>query len=196
MIVQPFGIAIRLPQGQRSFAGEGDGYQSFGRVFAKRPRVAQCGEYQAHGHTGFAWAARRELFEQCGLYDACLTGTGDHLMSHAFAGGMRLSPCIQRVFGPQQAFAQHFLSWGIKARDLVGGKLGFVPGRIMHLWHGDIVNRRYSELNQEFQQFQFAPERDLRIAENGLWEWNHAPPAMRESSGPRTVLASRVPPVG
>ena len=88
MVVQPFETVARLPPGHRLYAGQGEKYRSFAHMFETKPRIAQTTMSKDHGHTGFAWAARRELFEQCGLYDACLTGSGDHLMAHAFAGGI------------------------------------------------------------------------------------------------------------
>jgi hypothetical protein len=181
MVVQPFDVAVRLPRGVQYDDGDGEFYTSYGRIFHQRPALARTGEFVHHGHTGFAWAARRELFDECGLYDACLTGSGDHLMSHAFAAGMRHSPCMPRIIGRQQEhYIRHFLAWGTKARDLVAGKLGAVPGKLLHLWHGDLVNRRYGEMNQQFKTFDFNPDRDMRYDENGLWEWNEAPEHLRQ----------------
>jgi hypothetical protein len=84
------------------------------------------------------------------------------------------------MLGAQRAYRAHFFTWAMKARDLVGGKLGAVPGNLLHLWHGDLVNRRYSELNDEFKTFDFDPDQHLRYAENGLWEWADAPAEMRK----------------
>ena len=53
--------------------------QSFAKVFSTAPSVARGSNASIHGHTGFAWAARREFFDECGLYEASLTGSGDHL---------------------------------------------------------------------------------------------------------------------
>ncbi|MCL6728717.1 hypothetical protein [Sphingomonas hankyongi] len=179
MVVQPFDWCVRLPRGTTTFDGRGETYESFAQVYSQKPGVARGGEFYQHGHTGFAWAARRELFEEIGLYDACLTCSGDHLMSHAFVGGMRHSPCIGRMIGPQQKYLKHFFTWAVKARDLVHGKVGVVPGDLLHLWHGDLVNRRYTELNNEFKTFDFDPDRDLRFDESGLWEWKDASEELR-----------------
>ena len=180
VVIQPFDWCVRLPRGATKFDGRGDTYESYASLFMTDPRTAQAGEFHEHGHTGFAWAARRELFEHCGLYDACLTGSGDHLMAHGFAGGMKLSPCLSRVIGRQPKYAQHFVNWGVKARDLVKGRIGAVPGNLLHLWHGDLVDRRYSDMNQQFKEFDFDPDKHLKLDENGLWEWGDAPEAMKE----------------
>ena len=180
MVVQPFSTAVRLPRGVRKADGRGEYYDSYAQIFSENPRLARTADFVYHGHTGFAWAARRELFEKVGLYDACLTGSGDHLMAHGFAGGLKLSPCLRRVIHGQRHYGQHFIEWAIKARDLVDGKLGVVPGNLLHLWHGDLVDRRYAEMNQQFATFDFNPNRDLRHDENGLWEWNEASPELQK----------------
>jgi 8-oxo-dGTP pyrophosphatase MutT (NUDIX family) len=180
MVVQPFDRVVRLPQGHMKFQGVGERYESYASVFARAPKIARSGEFAVHGHCGFAWAARRELFEEVGLYDVCLTCSGDHLMSHAFAGGLKVTPCTGHMLGAQRAYRSHYFTWAIKTRDLVAGRLGVVPGPLLHLWHGDLVNRRYGELNDEFKTFDFDPDKHLRYDENGLWEWADAPPEMRE----------------
>ncbi len=180
VVVQPFDRVVRLPRGHKQYLGVGECYESYASVFARAPALARGAEFHRHGHTGFAWAARRELFSEIGLYDACLTCSGDHLMSHGFAGGLIHTPCIGRMIGPQRTYLKHFLEWAVKARDLVGGKLGVVPGHLLHLWHGDLANRRYAELNHVFKAFDFDPNKHLRYDENGLWEWADAPAGMRE----------------
>src|SRR6478672_11722272 len=79
VVVQPFSHAVRL---HRDNQDDGTGVldESFASVFVRSPRPARTMGYHHHGHTGYAWAARRELFDSCGLYDACLTGSADHMM--------------------------------------------------------------------------------------------------------------------
>ena len=42
--------------------------------------------YRDHGHTGFAWAARRDLLSRHGLYDTNVLGNGDTDIAHAMFG--------------------------------------------------------------------------------------------------------------
>lgn len=174
-VVQPFSHAVRLHRDNRD-DGTGILDRSFASMFVEDSRPARMGRYQTHGHTGYAWAARRELFEQCGLYDACLTGSGDHVMAHAFAAGMRKSPCMVHTFHGSPAYADHFFRWAIGARDLVAGKLGVVPGRILHLWHGDLEDRRYRDREIQFRSMDFDPDAYLKLDDNGLWEWSDEAP--------------------
>jgi hypothetical protein len=180
VVVQPFSHAVRL---HRDNQDDGSGVldESFASVFVRNPRPARVGKYAMHGHPGYAWAARRELFEACGLYDACLTGSADHLMAHSFAAAMVKSPCMRHTFAGSQAYAEHFFRWGIAARDAVGARLGVVPGRILHLWHGDLADRRYGDREREFRQLGFDPDRDLRLDANELWEWSDEAPDLIRS---------------
>lgn len=181
MVVQPYNSCTWLAPGEREFAAGGGTYESFAHCFARAPYFAQSNIYVRHGHTGFAWAARRELFESYGLYDTCLSGGSDHLMAHAFAGGMIHSPCVRAMIGEQTPYAKHFWNWAARARDLVGGRIGFVPGTVLHLWHGDLANRSYSKLDGQLQAFGFDPDRHLRTGEGGLLEWSaDAPQPLRD----------------
>ncbi len=179
MVVQPFSHAVRLDRGN---ADDGSGllYESFASCFVRDPSLARTKLFNLHGHTGFAWAARREFVAECGLYDACLTGSGDHLMAHAFAAAVAKSPCLPHMIGPSAAYAQHFVRWAVKARDFVGGKLGVVPGRILHLWHGDLGDRQYALHNRKFMTFGFDPDLHIKVGSDGLWHWSGAPTEMRE----------------
>jgi hypothetical protein len=182
IVVQPFSSCIRLPRGQREWPRDGaetaSVAESFAAVFARDPSLATHGRYSLHGHTGFAWAARRELFERCGLYDACLTGSGDHLMAHVFAGALG-SICIPAMIGAGHAYAAHFARWTAEADRIVGGSLGHIDGRVLHLWHGEVADRRYYWRNQEFKAFDFDPDRHLQQAASGAWDWADAPAEIR-----------------
>lgn len=178
VVVQPFDTIVRLPRGHTSYQGSGETYEAFASAYARAPLAAHGCDFQAHGHTGFAWAARRSLLDAWGLYDACLTGSGDHLMAHAFAGAAR-SPCVTSMIGMSNRYCEHFLAWADGVANAIGGRLGAVPGRLLHLWHGELEDRRYHLRNQQFKTFDFDPTSDLRIDEAGLWAWANAPVSMR-----------------
>lgn len=128
MVVQPFSSCNWLKRGETSFPASGVTYESFAHCFSRAPSQARSLGFHRHGHTGFAWAARRELFETCGLYEVCLSGNGDHLMAHAFAGGMVHSPCLMPLVGDKTPYARHFWRWAVRARDLVDDASAMSPG--------------------------------------------------------------------
>lgn len=180
-VVQPFDRVIRLPRGHLTYRGEGDLWPGFVAVAQKHPDLMLAGDFARHGHTGFAWAARRELLAKHGLYDACISGSGDHMMAHAFCGDWS-SACIDRILGApaSSAHRQHFTQWCKSVYQDVRARVGMTGGALLHLWHGDTEKRRYVLRNRELAEFAFDPAADLRIGPQGAWEWNSDKPAMHE----------------
>jgi hypothetical protein len=123
----------------------------------------------SRSHPGFAWAARTSLLRRHGLYDCMVTGSGDALMLAGFAGkhpsmALRLNPSWQA----------HLRRWAEGVARDSRGVVGYVPGSILHHWHGSRANRRYNERLTPLTRFNFDPESDLRLDENGLWAWSAA----------------------
>ena len=174
-VVQLFERVIRLPRGHTAYQGEGDAWDSFAAVAARAPQLLLHGDFAAHGHTGFAWAARREVLAEVGLYDACIAGSGDHMMAHAFCGDWT-SRCVGRIIGENNAHREWFAAWSQRLYRQVRARVGFVPGTVLHLWHGDIDHRRYVRRNQELAGFAFDPGTDLRLGASSCWEWNSDKP--------------------
>lgn len=177
-VVQPFSEALRLPRGARRATGNAERFASFGAVYAQEPQLLLRGDFAAHGHTGFAWAARREVLAGKGLYDAMIAGSGDHVMAHAFAGDFS-SRCIRRIMADNEPHIAHFARWANQVYPQVRGRLGFLPGRLLHLWHGETEHRRYVERNRELAAFGFNPERHLERDARGLWTWRRSNPGLR-----------------
>lgn len=177
-VVQPFASVVRLPRGQDVFTGEGQHWEGFAAVHARDPKVLRRGHFDRHGHSGFAWAARREWVEEHGLYDACVAGSGDHMMAHAFAGDAD-SACLDRILGRHNPHRDYFTAWGARVRPAIGDSIGFTPGVIHHLWHGEMAHRRYVLRNRELADYAFDPAADLRVDASGCWAWTGAGARMR-----------------
>jgi hypothetical protein len=115
-----------------------------------------------HGHPSIAWAARRDLLERHGLYDACVVGGGDHWMTHAFAGDWD-GPCAQRLLPEDTPGRAHAVRWAEAVYPCVRARIGFVEGTAVCNWR-----RPFSEATGPLP---FDPERDLVVNSEGLWEW-------------------------
>jgi hypothetical protein len=188
MVVQPFSDAVRLAPRSLSPSKTDDRHQSFAAMYTHKPESLEHGRYELHGHTGFAWAARRDLLAHHGLYDTLIAGSADHLMAHAFAGDLN-SKCIVRTLGTGGRHLAHFRKWARRVHADVEGRLAYVPGQLLHLWHGTIAKRRYAERNRELRAFGFDPAVDLRIADNGCWAWASEKPELHAWS--RRYFADR-----
>jgi len=177
VVVQPFSSAVRLSRGALEPREGDDLFESFGYVFVHRPEELLHGKYDPHGHTGFAWAARRDLVARHGLYDVAIGGSADHMMAHAFAGDLD-SPCLARMLGRGGRHRAYYRRWAERVHGEMGARLSYVSGRLLHLWHGTIENRRYAQRNKELYQLGFDPRADIRIGETGCWEWASEKPEL------------------
>lgn len=173
-VVQPFEVAVRLPRDHYNDVGEGDRYIGFGATFVRNPLSLTSYNGGRHGHSGFAWAARREVLKY-GLYESCISGNGDHLMAHAFTGDWE-TECFRSHFEDNIPFYLHFESWCRSVYPLVRSNIGYVQGKVIHLWHGDSQERKYMERNKELNSFEFNPVEDICIDANGCLCWNSSKP--------------------
>jgi hypothetical protein len=169
-VVQPFYQAFRLRPGALSAAPGSQGARSFAATHKVLPMISRVSGYHSHGHTGLAWAARRDVLEHLGLYDASVLGSGDHLMAHGFCGDFR-SPCLAWSFRDCGGFLRHFKQWAESAWEITGGRLDFAPGALLHLWHGEEENRGHSDRALAMSRAGFDPLRDLRAERGGAWRW-------------------------
>lgn len=126
---------------------------------------------------GFAWAARREIFDEHGFYDGCIVGGGDRAMACAYYG------CFDHVIRRHcmhDRERERYLAWAKPFHDAVGGRVGFLDGDLFHLWHGALRDRKMHERHKGLSRFQFDPAADIAIGDQGGWRWNSSKPQMHD----------------
>jgi hypothetical protein len=137
----------------------------------------QFGRPTLHGpgatNNGLAWAARRELLDEVGFYDACIVGGGDLAMVAAAHGRLDVAT---RSMSERQV--DHYLDWARPYHDMVGGETSFLDGVVSHLWHGDFESRRYRARHDGLKRFGFDPLDDIAHTASGGWRWNTAKPGL------------------
>lgn len=126
---------------------------------------------------GVAWAARRDLIESLGLFDAAIVGGGDSGIVSGFLGDganylRGLPESRQRTIG------QGYAPWAERAFAATRGRVGSIGGRVFHLWHGDLEDRGYDERHRILEEHAFDPQRDLRRDADGAWLWASAKPEL------------------
>jgi hypothetical protein len=126
---------------------------------------------------GLAWGARRELLEAHGLYDACILGSGDRAILCAALGIFESGLNAVSMRGRQ---IEHYLAWAKPFHHAVKGRVGFVDGRVLHLWHGDLRNRQYAHRNEGLGRFGFDPFSDIVLDPSGCWRWNSSKAEMHQ----------------
>jgi hypothetical protein len=135
---------------------------------------------------GFAWAASRALLERHGLYDARVGGGGDRAILCGALG--QFDYCVNS-HSMNGRSVEHYRAWGDRFYADVRGKIGYVDGRIFHLWHGAIDSRQYLERHRALAKYGFDPFADIAIDRNGCWRWNSDKPGLHDYM--RSYFAAR-----
>jgi hypothetical protein len=145
---------------------------------ASMPSIAAAGLTATSARPGYAWAARREVIEKCGgLLDTHIMGGGDNMMYYA-AMGMFSTFMLTRT---NIEWRRAYLKWAAKFYREIHSNLGFIPGEAVHLYHGTYADRQYVERWMILSRNRYNPEEDIRINENGIWEWASDKPDLHES---------------
>lgn len=177
-VIQPFERLVRLKRGLLRDDGECEEKVGFGYLFAKNPLSCKIGRFHHHGHTGIAWAARRDLLNESGFYDVLVSGSADHFMAHAFSDTL-YSPCFDRI--RDTPLFGDFARWAANVSRICARSMSYLPGTVLHLWHGSKENRRYRTILRELMEFDFDPALDLTTdAVTGLHRWSGTKPALRK----------------
>ncbi|MBK6313340.1 MAG: hypothetical protein IPF53_03235 [Blastocatellia bacterium] len=56
-----------------------------------------------------------------------------------------------------------------------------MPGRLLHLWHGQWKDRRYTSRHLHLREFDFDPDLDIRVGSDGCWEWSGEKAELRDA---------------
>lgn len=127
-------------------------------------------------HPGFAWAARREAIDDLGgLIDWAITGGADYLMALCLTGARRL-PAWAEDGSQGRALAE----WKGRCDRYVRGNVGYVPGVLLHNWHGRKAQRFYKERWQVLLDNGFDPDLDLKKDSQGVWQLTDRCPRLRD----------------
>jgi hypothetical protein len=124
---------------------------------------------------GMAWAARRELLERHGFFDANVIGGGDTALVCAAYGAAKVAARLHHMNAKQLA---RYDAWAERFYQDVGGHVGLVSGEIRHLWHGELAKRNAAGRHVALAAHDFDPDVDLVFGSQGAWRWASAKPAL------------------
>ena len=152
------------PSAAFAIASDAQGPNRFGRPTLRGPGST---------NNGLAWAARREMLDEHGFYDACVVGGGDLAMVSAAYGCFDLA---MRNMNEKQT--EHYAAWARPYYEKLDAEAGFLDCRLFHLWHGEIDQRRYRGRHVGLRQYGFDPFEDIAHTADGSWRWNTTKPHM------------------
>lgn len=161
-VVQMFQTAVDLgPQGEAFGL-----YQGFAWAYKMGKFNPSSYRYTSF-HPGYAWAIRREAFDFLGgLIDIAILGSADRNMAYGLVGMMEHS--IHPRMG--RAYKRAMMQWERRAERHIQRDIGFVPGTIVHYWHGKKVDRQYQDRWRLLIRNRYNPDRDLKKDCQGLYQ--------------------------
>ena len=119
-------------------------------------------------HPGFAWAGQRWLWEEHGFFDMHVLGGGDRLLALAATNMVSHSYVSEKL---SQGLREAFMAWAGPFQQAVTGKMGELPGRVIHMWHGDRPADYYLNRHRILIRHDFDPIADLRRDVNNVYIW-------------------------
>ena len=127
-------------------------------------------------HPGYAWAATRKAIDAGGLIDWAILGSGDHHMAHGLLG------YIDRSYpgGVSERYKDELLDWQARMQAGINQNVGYVPGTILHSFHGKKADRKYQERWSIITDNDFDPDDDIFPDAQGLWKLDPSKPRLRD----------------
>lgn len=128
-------------------------------------------------HCGYAWVGRTEPLRKYGFYDASILGGATREFATTAIG--EIDAMVQgRLRSPAQQ--EHFLTWAHGWASAVDGRIDYVEGELIHLWHGEIAHRGYGTRYKVLVESDFDPRADITVTDNGCWRWSTAKTRMHQ----------------
>lgn len=157
-VVQPWSTVYCLDAEGR----KGTGLPAFCRIhqaqYTGRCRPGCC-------HTGYAWAARREVLAAVGGFlDELILGGGDHLMAVAIFDLDR--ELWANAIGGE--YRRRIDGWCRRFSAAVERRIGYVDGELHHLFHGSLHDRAYGARHAIPARYGYDPVVHLRKNADGV----------------------------
>ena len=154
-IVQMFRTAVNLgPNNEAIKIDKGFGYMhaDSGTPYVKTDKYG-------YWHPGYAWACTRKAFRTMGssLLDWAILGSGDRHMAMAWIGRV-LDSCPGNI---HMNYKIMLMEYQHKCQNF---KLSYVPGTILHHWHGRFEDRKYKERWEVLVRHAFDPIKDVTMS--------------------------------
>lgn len=136
--------------------------QSFGYMYCESGRPYHKTAKYGFWHPGYAWGCNRKAYDQMtGLVDWGILGSGDRHMALALIGLVEYS----YPGNIHKTYATLLKEYQERCKGL---RLGYVPGIIMHYWHGRLADRKYQERWNILTKNQYDPDVDIYFTEHGV----------------------------
>jgi len=136
--------------------------------------------------TGLAWASKKSVLSKIGMLpDWCVFSSCDRHIAAGFLGEM------ESTFRGElsEAYKNKCRVWGNHAHSVVRSNVGYLPGLLLHYWHGERVKRGYVDRWKLMSDFRFDPNVDIVKDHQGLYRFASKNSGLIDSF--RTLLRTR-----
>jgi hypothetical protein len=121
-------------------------------------------------HPGLAWAWRKTALNQLGgLMDWILGGAADHYMALALFNKLTRWKGATLYKFPE-GYQKPCFEWQDRAERHIRRNIGYLPGTVLHHWHGAKFNRQYISREMFAASVGFDPGHHLKRDWQGLWQ--------------------------
>ncbi len=178
-VVQMFQDCVDTgPSGETMQVHRGFGFQYSQGNPMPLPGAGHYGYGYTFPHPGYCWAIRRSAFDGIGrLIDFAILGAGDHHMAWAFVGDVRKSIPA----GLHRNYVDQLLAFESRAEHFIQRDVGYVPGTIIHHFHGKKKDRKYVERWSILVENDYNPQTDIKYNHHGALELDGRNVKLRES---------------
>jgi hypothetical protein len=146
-----------------------------GSIYCQQHQVKWPDGTERLGHCGYAWAARREVIQSVGLYDAAPVGGGDKNKLFALLNQLDQQQMAERQNGVMRT---HYQDWARRLRAACKEQWGYADISLRHLWHGSLESRHYRTRHAIPLRHDFDPYTDICLSPSGAWQWNSDKPGL------------------
>jgi len=132
------------------------------------------------GHFGYTWCMTSKAYlEIGGMLDWIITGAADYFMSLGYAG--ILDKIVDRMDeGVTPGYRRRLLEFHENCEKFIRGKIGLVPGTVLHGWHGPKAKRGYMTRPAILRVSRFDPDLDLEMTTSGLYRFKRENRLLRD----------------
>jgi hypothetical protein len=106
------------------------------------------------------------------FFDRLVLGSGDFFWLIAALG---ITPTWFSAKQSRRRYAylqgSSYPAWAARAHERIGGRIGCLEGSLLHLYHGEISDRRYFDRHAIFDREGLDIERDLAPSPDGPWQF-------------------------
>jgi len=173
-IVQLFSHAVDMgPNGEANKKHAGFCYQWCEQTPLDYAKMS----YKDLGHPGYGFAIKREMYDALGgLIEFPILGAADHHMCKAWIG------CVNKSYPSNINVNYKTLCDNYQKRcdSHLKQNIGYVPGTIMHYWHGKKKDRKYQERWHILLDNDYDPLMDVKKDSCNLWALEGNKPRLRD----------------